>query len=93
MSEAAPEPERRFTLDWIDAHRASVEPADLAWPDGVAIDVALDAARACKVELPWPAEGRGKWVVICKVCGFAIALETSGRADDPRTARLPCRAV
>lgn len=92
----APDPdvpvESRFLIDWCDGHRGSDYPADPAFPNGTAIDVALDAARACRVELPCPAARCGLWVVTCRQCGYAIALATAGRADDPRSARLPCRS-
>jgi hypothetical protein len=87
----APTAAPRFLVDWIDQHRESPYPSDPAYPNGSAIDVALDAPRACRVELPCPAARRGTWVVICRECGFAIALATAGRADDPRSVRVPCR--
>jgi hypothetical protein len=82
---------RRFTVDWIDSHRKATEPADPTYPDGCAIDVALGAPQACRVELPYPAAHLGMWVVVCTKCGFAIALATAGRADDPRSVRVPCK--
>jgi hypothetical protein len=81
----------RFGVDWIDGHRAATYPADPGYPNGVAIDVALDAVRACRAELPYPAARCGLWVLRCTLCGYAIALATAGRKDDPRTVRLPCR--
>jgi hypothetical protein len=91
LEPGAPVAESRFLVDWVDQHREASYPADSAYPNGSAIDVALDAPHACRVELPYPAARCGLWVVTCRVCGFAIALSTSGRADDPRSARLPCR--
>jgi hypothetical protein len=88
-----PPGERRFTVDWIDGHRTSEQAADPAWPDGWAADVALDAPRACRVELPCPAAGRGMWVVVCTKCGFAFSLAAAGRADDPRSVRVPCKTA
>jgi hypothetical protein len=87
----APIAEQRFTLDWIDQQRVSPYPADPTYPEGCAIDVALDAGRACRVELPCPAARCGLWVVTCRACGYAIALATAGRADDPRSVRVPCK--
>jgi hypothetical protein len=87
-----PPSEPRFSVDWIDGGRIASYPPDVAYPNGVAIDVALDAARACRVELACPAAGVGLWLVVCRGCGFAIALSTAGRADDPRSVRVPCRA-
>ena len=84
-------PERRFSADWIDSQREATHSADPAYPQGVAIDVALAAQRACRIELPYPAARSGVWVVVCKACGYAIALGTAGLADDPRSVRVPCR--
>jgi hypothetical protein len=84
-------PAGQFLVDWIDLHRSSDAPADPAWPCGSAIDVALDALTACRLELPWPAERCGLWIVTCRRCGFHIRLETAGRADDPCSVKIPCR--
>lgn len=90
-AEAAAATPARFRLDWLDRHREPVGPPDPTYPHGVAIDVALDAMKACRVELPCPAARCGLWVVVCQECGFAIALATAGRADDPCSVRVPCR--
>jgi hypothetical protein len=87
----APSVESRFLIDWVDQHRVSLYPADSSFPNGVAIDVALDAPRACRVELIYPAARCGMWVITCRACGFSVALSTAGRADDPRSVRVPCR--
>jgi hypothetical protein len=95
FAEAAATPSpgtQRFSVDWIDGGRGAGYPADPSYPNGVGIDVAMDAPRACRVELPWPANGVGLWVVVCGACGYAVALGTAGRSDDPRTVRVPCRA-
>jgi hypothetical protein len=90
-AEDAPAVESRFLVDWVDQHRTSERPPDPTYPSGCAIDVALDAMKACRLELPWPAERCGIYVVTCRACGFSIALKTTGRADDPRTLRVPCK--
>jgi hypothetical protein len=87
----APPGESRFLIDWVDQHRISPYPADPAYPNGCAIDKALEATPACRVELPYPAARCGLWVITCRVCGYPIAVETAGRADDPRSVRLPCQ--
>lgn len=87
----APVVESRFAIDWSDGHRETRYPADATYLNGCAIDVALDAPRACRVQLPYPAKGCGHWVVICRVCDYAIALGTAGRRDDPSSVRIPCR--
>lgn len=89
----APQTASRFLIDWIDAHRESAHPADPDYPEGIAIDVAQEAPRACRVQLESPAKGRGLWVISCRACGYAIALATAGRADDPCSVRVPCRSA
>jgi hypothetical protein len=83
--------EPRFLVDWVDGHREAAELADPAYPGGCAIDVALDAPKACRVQLPYPAARCGTWVVTCRVCLYAIALATAGRSDDPSSVRVPCK--
>jgi hypothetical protein len=83
--------ESRFLTDWVDQHRVTTYPANPSYPRGSSIDVALDAPHACRVQLPYPAARCGMWVVTCRVCGYAIALTTAGRADDPCSVRVPCR--
>jgi hypothetical protein len=87
----APIAEPRFLADWVDQHRVSTYPADPSFPIGTAIDVALDAMKACRLELPCPAARCGLWVITCRVCHYSIALATAGRADDPRSVRVPCK--
>jgi hypothetical protein len=81
----------RFLVDWVDRNRETTHPADPAYPHGSAIDVALNAMKACRVELPYPAARCGLWVMTCRQCGFSIALATAGRPDDPRSVRIPCK--
>jgi len=88
----APSAESRFLVDWVDGHRTSTYAADPSYPAGVAIDVALDAPKACRLELAYPAARCGMWVITCRRCGFAISLSTAGRADDPKSVRVPCKA-
>lgn len=89
---AAPTPEAsRFFVDWVDQQYETTQPPDPTYPNGTAIDVAMDAPRACRIELPCPAPRCGLFVITCRACGYSIALATAGRADDPRTVRMPCR--
>lgn len=83
--------ESRFFVDWVDGHRVDIEASDPAYPDGTPIDVTLGAAKACRVQLVCPAARCGQWVITCRLCGYAIALKTTGRSDDPASVRMPCR--
>lgn len=80
-----------FDVGWVDVQSESLDPSDPLYPAGSSIDVALDAMRACQVELPSPATRCGHWMVSCRACGFAITLRAAGRADDPCRVRVPCR--
>jgi hypothetical protein len=81
----------RFAIDWVNALRDAHFPADPLYPNGHAMDVALDAPRACRAELPYPAARVGIYIVHCRVCDYRIALATAGRCDDPCSVRVPCR--
>jgi hypothetical protein len=66
-------------------------PADPTYPNGTSLDLALDAADTCWTPLPYPAPGVGAHMIACSICGLGVACGATGRADDPRTIRLPCR--
>lgn len=72
--------ESRFLVDWVDQHRSSTSPADPTYPNGVAIDVALDAPKACRVQLSYPAERCGLYVITCRVCALQCQGSLSGLA-------------
>lgn len=59
------------------------------YPDGIDID--NGERPACRVELPYPAECCGAWVVDCSTCGVRVGITAAGRPDDPRSVMLPCR--
>ena len=82
----------RFWARWVDQERVSTYPADPAYPHGAAIDVALDAAHACRLALPSPTVGCGLWVIKCRRCHYALCVGTAGRPDDPCSVRIPCKS-
>ena len=63
-----------------------------AYPDGMDVDMTGGAKVACLANLPYPAECGGVWIVDCKTCGLRVGITAAGRPDDPRTAKLPCKA-
>lgn len=78
------------TVRWFDAGKEPQCEPNPAFPTGVDLDPCA-GAPGCKVALPYPAKRCGYYVVTCKVCGFQAYIATAGRADDPRSVRLPCK--
>lgn len=62
---------------------------DPAFPDGMTIDVGHK--QMCAVDLPYPAECCGTYLVKCVICGMRVGFTAAGRTDDPRRVTLPCR--
>ena len=82
-----------ITVTFHGAGRKAQFPPDPAYPEGrhLNIDGAASAGRTCLVDLPYPAEECGLFIVRCEACGFSAAITAAGRPDDPRTVRLPCK--
>lgn len=78
------------TVKFMSHNRKAVCAPDPAFPEGIDIDVSDGAKIACRVQLPYPAECCGIIAVRCERCGFSAAVTTAGRADDPRSVKLPC---
>jgi hypothetical protein len=60
-------------------------------PMGPTLDFSGGYSVACKVILPWPAEGAGCYAVTCRVCRQRIACTTTGQATDPTAIMVACR--
>ena len=78
----------KHTITWIDHGREPQCPPDPAYPHGK--DVSGVPEPNCKVELPYPANRCGIYLVKCLVCGTSVAVTTAGRPDDPCSVRVPC---
>jgi hypothetical protein len=80
-----------FEIQWYDAgYGARLQP-DPKYPDGMDIDISGGALMSCIIKLPYPAPRCGVYEVWCKTCGFSAGISTAGRADDPRSVRVPCK--
>lgn len=64
-----------------------------AYPKGKDLDVSNGAAATCTTALPYPAKRCGAYIIICPICGLRAACTTAGRADDPRSIKLACKAT
>lgn len=82
-----------FTVDWIDKGREPRCQPNPLYPSGKDLDISHGAARVCVVDLPYPAQRCGLYVVKCSECGLSVGITTAGRPDDPRSVKLPCRIL
>jgi hypothetical protein len=83
-------PASHLHLTWL-ARNGTPDAPDAAYPVGTNLDLAHGAATTCWTPLPYPAPGTGAHMIACSICGLRVACGATGRADDPRTIRLPCR--
>lgn len=83
----------KHEVRWIDGKRESQNAPDPECPEGIDINLAVAMHTTCKVSLPYPARRCGWYVIWCSVCGLSAAVTTAGRADDPRSVRLPCKPI
>lgn len=83
----------KHEVRWIDGNRKAENPTDPECPEGIDINLAVAMHTSCKVSLAYPARRCGWYVIWCSACGLSAAVTTAGRADDPRSVRLPCRPI
>jgi hypothetical protein len=80
-----------FELRFIDGGQEARCKPDPKYPDGMDLDISGGAMISCIIPLPYPAPRCGMYDVECKVCGFTAMVSVAGRADDPRSLRIPCK--
>lgn len=86
-------PDKQFDITWFDSGREPQCPPDPNYPEGKDFDVSDGAAQTCTVELPYPAQRCGHYIVRCALCRFSMGITTAGRPDDPRKIKMPCAAA
>lgn len=59
-------------------------------PHGKLVDVSFGARPACWLNLRYPAEGIGVFIVNCTQCHRGVVLTTRGARDDPRRLIVSC---
>ena len=79
------------TVKWLDRGREPKCKPNPAYPHGIDIDEVRGMKPGCKVELPYPAERCGVYIVRCDDCGVSYAITTAGRPDDPRSVVMACK--
>lgn len=83
-----------MTIDvkFNDSGRTATQPSDPRYPDGQDVSLAMMIQKVCCRNLPYPAPRCGTYSIFCRVCHFTALVTVAGRADDPRTITLPCKA-
>ncbi len=61
------------------------------YPKGIDVDVSQGAKSTCTTPVGYPAKCIGFWSIECRVCRQKAAVTAAGRADDPRSVKLPCK--
>lgn len=87
------DPSKRFHVEFFSSGRTPSVPPNPKYPEGIDVDGSGGAAQACSLALPYPAPCCGIYNIRCKLCGLTAALTTAGRPDDPRSLKLPCKAI
>jgi len=65
-----------LTVTWIDGKREPRCPPDPAYPLGKDVDARSGAGLFCHVDLPYPVERCGYFLVHCAICRQTIAITT-----------------
>ena len=79
-----------LTIEWKDGDIVVERlPLNPDRPDGSDVDV-TEGAQGCSIEVPYPASGVGLWFVSCPECRSHLLFTANGRADDPRSCKIPC---
>ena len=81
-----------MSVEWIDRHREPRCAPNPAYPSGKDVDASVAGKPSCRVDLPYPAKRCGYFAVKCGTCGLSIIITTAGRADDPRSLTVACKA-
>ncbi len=77
-------------IEWHGAGRKAIVKPNPEYPDGMDFDISDGAAVTCVVQLPYPAEECGIYIVTCETCGLTGAITAAGRPDDPRSVKMAC---
>lgn len=82
-----------WDIHFIDGKREADGRADPKHPDGVDLNLTQHALqnRCCR-SVPYPAPRCGLYQIVCRVCRLSAVVTVAGRADDPRSVTLACKA-
>ena len=80
-----------FDVKFLSHGRKAQCQPDPKFPDGQVIDVSRNANQKCAVDVPYPAECIGAWMLTCKSCGRTVGITAAGRPDDPKGVIVDCK--
>lgn len=81
-------------ISWHGTGRKATQPPNPDYPNGIDLGAVHNSGSlrvTCRVELPYPAECVGHWVITCRDCGMTVACTAAGRPDDPRSIIIACK--
>lgn len=78
-----------LSVTWLSHNRPPRCASNPAYPNGMDVNISPDV-DGCWVDLPFPAEGCGVWLIVCPICDHHVGVTAAGRPDDPRRVRIPC---
>lgn len=81
----------KFKISWNDAGQEPVCKPDSRFPNGRVIVMAPPGESSCAVNVPYPAQRCGSYLIVCERCGMSVGVTTAGRPDDPRRIIIPCK--
>lgn len=82
-----------LSVEWVDGEREPQCQPNPEFPNGMDVDASNGAERTCTARLPYPAKRCGIYIVRCSFCRVRAAITTAGRADDPKSLKIACRAL
>lgn len=83
-------PKDQFDITWHDSGREPQGKRVPAYPNGIDVNRVRAGRTGCRVPLPYPATRIGQYLVVCQRCRGTVVVNTTGRADDPRSVATPC---
>lgn len=85
------EKEKQFEIEFEPSGRGQARnPSNPDYPEGIDLVLTKWNQNSCLINLPYPAPECGLLFVVCNLCTLHVAITVAGRADDPRTIRVPC---
>ena len=79
----------KFKVTFLSRRRMAQCEPNPEFPNGRDIDTKI--RPACKVDIPYPAECVGTWIIYCDECKSTIGVTAAGRPDDPKSIMFPCK--
>lgn len=80
-----------LVVKFVDGGRTAQNPSDPLYPNGMAIDMS-QGRKSCVTTVPYPSPRIGYLLITCAICGLRTLVTVAGRADDPHSVTVACKA-